>query len=1261
MAGCKESGIVYELPRDGQVSAAVYDKDGRQIRILLAGQLQKAGRHELFWDGLDRLGNPMPPGEYVWKLLMNNGLEADYVAVVGQNPIDPAQPWVPTVGSHQGPSSVLLGSDGSLYHGSRNSEGPPVAMKLASENGPVIWSRNWQSKGPIDMAEIGKDIFLLTWDNHVQRIEPKTGLDSGKPIDVLWPGDKRSGCDDPVDSYAMKFDADGGSLVVAYRNHDALRWINPADGSVLRELKVAKPADVAAGADGEVYVISGASLVSVSGDKLAVIVPEGSLAAPAALAYDSVNRQLLIADGGQDQRVHRFGLDGNEIRAYGKRGGRLDGKFEAADFKDVSHLACDKAGGFYAVESDHLRRIVHIGPDGKVLKQWLGGAPFFMVVSMDKKRPTELWYSASGTTVAVADLDIEKGSYEITRTYSMPEEGFGGGLFPSLLKFPVWRVKHRNEKTFLIHESPAAILRVDEEARRLVPVALASHKAWEAKYFPLKAINDAMEKRGLKYDDEGSDAFTWSDTNGNGELDADEFRFHNVAAPVNNGRYSAFDDQFNIYIGYYAAPNYTYTGKRWLIFDFKDSAYAKLPNTAPAGSDVPQWDWSRLELSKAKVPPDVSKRLTATAVRWDSDDGVTLALRGEEEDRHGMTWPNAQAGSARLLRAAPEGTAWTVSKHESPGMPPATVLRYPGYFPGTTHGCVIECDRNYYGATAWTYDGLYAGFFLDRHADDLPYWAYDPYGRGLYGLLPGDDWECAGSLADLPDGSVLWTPRNSGRSAVFRVRGWDNWFRTSGTVELADEPSAARTDGTGLYAEYYKGKSFSGETVLKRVDPQLWFKSGPASRRAPSWESGPCEGIKADEPFSVRWTGRVVAPFTEDYWFNVKNTFIAGGHVQNQTWKDGAGFVRVWLNNILIIDRSEGAPDGGHFEAGPFNLEAGKPYDLKVEYSSPGVPRPEFSISWASNTKEWERIPRAYLHPEQSPALPVVKLAASGSGASQAVTFSIGAPASAKLPIRYRTEDSDYVPRYWTASIPAGANSAAMTAQRARGTLRLFLEPGASYFGDGSAGTVIVGSNGPVEKGLVSYYPLDEAGGSVIHDRQGPFNGKFETFMNPPKPRWQRSGILGGAMEFAEPGVSARLPGAKIAGDFSVSFWLRTSKSDEPLILGTFDLFLCQGIPKLIFGGWPMTIKDCPRLDDGSWHHLAFVWDQSGGKRAMSLFADGNLAGTGTGPGEGSFEGFALGMSNQPIPEPKCFIGSFDEIRVYNRRLSPEEVKILTD
>ncbi len=119
---------------------------------------------------------------------------------------------------------------------------------------------------------------------------------------------------------------------------------------------------------------------------------------------------------------------------------------------------------------------------------------------------------------------------------------------------------------------------------------------------------------------------------------------------------------------------------------------------------------------------------------------------------------------------------------------------------------------------------------------------------------------------------------------------------------------------------------------------------------------------------------------------------------------------------------------------------------------------------------------------------------------------------------------------------------------------------------------------------------------------------------------------------FSDLALQAALPGVKLAGDFTAAFWVRTRKVTEPLVLGSFDLWLQDGRPQLNFGGWPLPNPDGPRLDDGEWHHLAFTWDHSGGKRALTLYVDGRATGTRTGPGEASLNGLILGRSNSCKP-----------------------------
>ena len=75
--GPAPSSIVFELKRAGRISLGIYDDGGRQVRTLLAADVRGEGRHELSWDGLDADGERLPSGNYTWRLVSSQGLQAE--------------------------------------------------------------------------------------------------------------------------------------------------------------------------------------------------------------------------------------------------------------------------------------------------------------------------------------------------------------------------------------------------------------------------------------------------------------------------------------------------------------------------------------------------------------------------------------------------------------------------------------------------------------------------------------------------------------------------------------------------------------------------------------------------------------------------------------------------------------------------------------------------------------------------------------------------------------------------------------------------------------------------------------------------------------------------------------------------------------------------------------------------------------------------------------------------------------------------------
>ncbi len=108
----------------------------------------------------------------------------------------------------------------------------------------------------------------------------------------------------------------------------------------------------------------------------------------------------------------------------------------------------------------------------------------------------------------------------------------------------------------------------------------------------------------------------------------------------------------------------------------------------------------------------------------------------------------------------------------------------------------------------------------------------------------------------------------------------------------------------GLIGEYYNGTNFE-QKVMTRADAKIEFGW---------WHSSPQDGVVDRAYYSVRWTGKLLAPETGKYLFSAKVD-------------DG---IRLWVNDVPLIN-AWGLNNMGDF-SNSIMLEKDKTYAIKVEY-----------------------------------------------------------------------------------------------------------------------------------------------------------------------------------------------------------------------------------------------------------------------------------------------------------------------------------------
>lgn len=959
---------------------AIFDARGRLVRELLRGEELAAGEHGLTWDGLDRDGQALAAGEYQWRMLRTPGFEARYITSLGVNP--PTAAYDAWVGNAWGVSAIAV-DQRRMYLGSGAAENVPVLLAQSHDGGQRDWQMldrdmgfDWGT-GPIALAATGHGLVVLQNNKRLRLMDADSGL-TRWTVDLGPEAASRK-----TDIGHVDMDADDRWIVVTDRDAGIVQWRDPRDGSLTFQRRIDAPLGVAVLADGSALVVTGGAVVRAPPRAESPVeewIPARRLHEPFRLSLDRQSGEVWVAEGSVNwrhvfdpplnpapadagNRIRRFRPNGDELDGIGRPGGLRDGPYEPTDFTRLVDLHADGDGGLWTVELGYaaLRRVAHFNRDGRMTRQWFGGQEFYNWSLLDPRDPTRAWFWIHYRTALMeARIDLERGRWEPIAFYRAHDPT---GLLPDRLsgKQAHWSLRYWGDRPCLVNTGSATGLEVwwiDDQARRLRPLALAGAVARDQ-------VPTALEPatRGNEADDAAL-VLTWTDRNLNAAADADEFTVGGQAwgqfsdpRHAYRGRHFFIDQAWNLFFAAVQSPHEP-RAVGW---------YRLSPRHGP--DQPPSWDWNDIEPAPAQWPDTLRHAAASTveAISVAPDGQVFAAFTAErypEHDRHGYGWPTHGLGVCRLLSWSARGALrFEVGRHgiadphqtlERPA-PPGHIFE-PTLLPGVVRDCVILGDRVVFPATAWTRDGLYAGSFFDRRAQDgrpsrLYHWWRDPAhpkDEAFDGPVPYD---ClTGAVVEADDGRVFWLPQGRQDNPLYQITGWDGWERQQGVIRLEASAPAARAEGQGLTGVYQR-QTADGLETHRRVDPRLWFVHDQANLfdAAADWARTPPLPDHPGEPFVACWSGWIETPLTEPFTFSL---YAAAG--------DRA---RLWLDGELVIDTQRRGPRPGVGESGPIRVRAGQRMAIQVRLDARGD-KPRLSLNWESLSLDRQRVPRRFLYPD---------------------------------------------------------------------------------------------------------------------------------------------------------------------------------------------------------------------------------------------------------------------------------------------------------
>jgi hypothetical protein len=202
---------------------------------------------------------------------------------------------------------------------------------------------------------------------------------------------------------------------------------------------------------------------------------------------------------------------------------------------------------------------------------------------------------------------------------------------------------------------------------------------------------------------------------------------------------------------------------------------------------------------------------------------------------------------------------------------------------------------------------------------------------------------------------------------------------------------------------------------------------------------------------------------------------------------------------------------------------------------------------------------------------------------------------------------------------------------------------------------------GDITTGLVHYWTFDETSGDIAHDSAGNADGTLVNW-DASEPKWS-DGRVGGALDFstADDYVTAQPPA--MSGSYAVSFWLNVTDRTgiNPRIFDARsgnDIFVnSESNRSVSFSSANVNTFESGQPTFNAWDHYALNFNAATGQGV--IYRNGTPVAIGPFSDGSSFTSWVFGHSSDLSNTNDSLHGLLDDLRVYNRLLTDDDVALL--